>query len=77
MRKIKVIYSDGEIKYIETDEVDKEIIYQCDYENLSCSIGAHYNDLDAREIRHVKALIIGEKVFLFKYNEKQGFYMHI
>lgn len=77
MRKVKLIYVDGRIEYINIDETDnKEILKSCTNRNFSDSFKAYVNKRDATLSNQIKAVAIDGETHIFRYDEKNEFYVH-
>lgn len=77
MRKVKLIYVDGRIEYMNTDETDnKEILKSCTHRNFSDSFKFYVNKQELDLSNQIKAVAIDEETHIFRYDEKQEFYVH-
>jgi hypothetical protein len=77
MRKVKLIYVDGRIEYMNTEEENnKDILKSCTYKNFSDSFKAYVNNRDVDLSNQIKAITIDEETHIFRYDDKQEFYVH-
>jgi hypothetical protein len=77
MRKVKLIYVDGRSEYINTNiENDKEILMNYIKQNFYDSFKMYVNKRDLELSNQIKAVIIDNETHIFRYDEKQEFYVH-